>query len=526
MNKKSLTTAVLAGLTGIAGIVSVANAVHINPDGTGQVLIYPYYTTRNDNVTLISVVNTTDEGKAIKVRFIEGMNSREVRDFNLYMSPFDVWTATINDDINGGARFVTRDNSCTAPYFFVNGTNPGSSAGAAGSEFTNFLFAEGSPDGGPTDLDRTREGYVEMIEMGVVTNDDKGSLDAITHTNDDDANGNPTPADCEQLVNAWLPTVGSSGIDNYWTDDSQNDMAPPSGGIFGDGSIVNVPNGRAMGYSATALDSFYVPGELDPIAVHTDPGDPRPDLSNVLPATSNAVLATGTAPPVVVSDDWMIGPQAVTAALMTNQVMNQYAVEDSTNALTEWVITHPTKRFHVFDGLFGVEDAVAVPPFTRLWSGETDTACEAVDVRIWDRNEQESGTAPGEVEPSPAPGPGQGPNIALCWEVNTVGFNDAQFIIDNGYTEALGSKLFINFDVDSGTHIPEEFTSGWAQVSFSQTMLNDAGTREYVGLPVTGFAVRTAAIGGDPADPADDILFGAAYDHAYARVIQTPAPAP
>jgi len=66
MNKKTLTTAVLAGLTGIAGIVSVSNAVHINPDGTGQVLVYPYYTTRGDNVTLISIVNTKKMARPLK----------------------------------------------------------------------------------------------------------------------------------------------------------------------------------------------------------------------------------------------------------------------------------------------------------------------------------------------------------------------------------------------------------------------------------------------------------------------------
>jgi len=90
MNRKNLTAAVLAGLAGAAGIVGSAQAVNIDPDGLGQVLIYPYYTTNGGNVTLLSVVNTTDEAKAVKVRFKEGKNSREVLDFNLYMS---AWTS-------------------------------------------------------------------------------------------------------------------------------------------------------------------------------------------------------------------------------------------------------------------------------------------------------------------------------------------------------------------------------------------------------------------------------------------------
>ena len=95
MKKNSLTTAVVAGIAGVAGLASVSNAVNLNPDGLGQVLIYPYYTVNAGNSTLLSVVNTTDEVKAVKVRFLEALNSREVLDFNLYLSPFDVWTGAV-----------------------------------------------------------------------------------------------------------------------------------------------------------------------------------------------------------------------------------------------------------------------------------------------------------------------------------------------------------------------------------------------------------------------------------------------
>jgi len=44
MKRNNLTTAVIAGLAGVAGVASISNAVDINNDGLGQVLIYPYYT--------------------------------------------------------------------------------------------------------------------------------------------------------------------------------------------------------------------------------------------------------------------------------------------------------------------------------------------------------------------------------------------------------------------------------------------------------------------------------------------------
>jgi hypothetical protein len=118
MKKNTLNTAVLASLAGVAGIANISNAVNINPDGTGQVLVYPYYTVNGGNQTLLSVVNTTNLGKAVKVRILEGRNSFEVLDFNLYLSPEDVWTAGIfSSDLvgstTGGASIRTFDRSCT-----------------------------------------------------------------------------------------------------------------------------------------------------------------------------------------------------------------------------------------------------------------------------------------------------------------------------------------------------------------------------------------------------------------------------
>ncbi len=187
MKKSSLTTAVLAGLAGLVGFAGSAGAVDINPDGTGQVLIYPYYTVQAGQQTYISVVNSTDVGKAIKVRFLESYNSKEVLDFNLFMSPYDVWTGTVfalaDAGLSGdGGAFGTRDNSCTVPDFAVAGD--GSIGGLNYKAFDNSVYAA---DGGPTGLDRSREGYVEMILMADVTG---STLADITH----DSTG--VPADC------------------------------------------------------------------------------------------------------------------------------------------------------------------------------------------------------------------------------------------------------------------------------------------------------------------------------------------
>ena len=61
----------LAVLVALASLVFTAPslAVRVSTTGTGQVLLFPYYTTQNGNTSLISLVNTTRQGKAVRVNF-------------------------------------------------------------------------------------------------------------------------------------------------------------------------------------------------------------------------------------------------------------------------------------------------------------------------------------------------------------------------------------------------------------------------------------------------------------------------
>src|SRR5258706_13283847 len=98
---------------------SVAYALTVDRLSRGDVLIYPYYTVNNAQ-TLLSVVNSTNHGKALKVRFREGYNGREVANFNLYLGPYDTWVGAVFDasvDGKGGAGIATNDTSCVVPAF-------------------------------------------------------------------------------------------------------------------------------------------------------------------------------------------------------------------------------------------------------------------------------------------------------------------------------------------------------------------------------------------------------------------------
>ena len=159
--RKSLYAA-LAGV-GALGVTGTADAVNVNPNSLGQVLIYPYYTVNTDGRgnafnSLISVVNSTNSAKAVKVRFLEGKDSREVLDFNLFLSK----PTTCGPRRSSRARLPLA-GACLRP------TNPARSRRTRCCRRASTLSISRTPAVLRTepipDLDRTKEGYVEMIEM-------------------------------------------------------------------------------------------------------------------------------------------------------------------------------------------------------------------------------------------------------------------------------------------------------------------------------------------------------------------------
>ena len=100
IKRKLLATALLA-----AGVANGnAFAVYLDGDGMGQALVYPYYTVQNSGTdswnTYLSVVNREDKAKALRLRFREGRNGREIAGLNLFLAPQDVWTGAIVPSAN------------------------------------------------------------------------------------------------------------------------------------------------------------------------------------------------------------------------------------------------------------------------------------------------------------------------------------------------------------------------------------------------------------------------------------------
>jgi len=465
-SKKSLHVA-LAGLSTL-GLAGAAEAVMVNPNGLGQVLVYPYYTVRNGfNVggvsaapfnTLLSIVNTTNSTKAVKVRFREGKASKEVLDFNVFLSPHDMWVAAVTPSDAGGAQIETPDHTCTVPTF------PATPVPFRTTDFSGDVIGGG--------LDRLTEGYFEVFEMATYDPTDPLSIGA-KHTS------LGFPADCTAV------------------NDTSAAVAPlqPNGGLSGTATLINVLTGDAFSEDATALTQFNVGGG----GKYFNTGSALPDFSNAIPSTGTGVSSSGT----IVQGLFPLPELAATAALQHPNVINQFILDKSTASGTDWVLTFPTKHLLV-------DTSGALPPFENaLGAGGS---CDDITLALYNREEGPPASNPG-TDFSPLP-PGQaGP--ALCWESNILTFNASN---------VLGSAN--KYNITTGE------SDGWMNVSFRAGAVNIALTTAgfdpstglpitpsttFSGLPTIGFAVQTY-VNGTLTDTTGKLIqssYGVSNGHRY-----------
>ncbi len=465
----------LAGVGALA-MAGAANAVYVNPDGLGQALVYPYYTVRAGNTTLISVVNTTDQAKAVKVRFLEGKNSREVLDFNLFLSAKDVWTGSIQATADG-ASIATSDKSCTNPKVTTTGI-----------PFRNFLFVDDAP--ALQTLDRTREGYAEILEMATIGNGSALGKD-VTH--------NAGVPACKLTTDA-SATVATG-------------ISAPTGGLFGNGTLLNFLGGASTGYDAVAIDAYNAP--LRPSI--TQSGITTPNLST---GTSTVSVVTNAGNLYVTN--WVLPIDAVSATMMHDNVYGEYAYTADGVIGTDWVITMPTKNQYV-------NTVTARQPFQNAWSTTTGVSCDSVSLTSTDR-EEFVGVTNDDFSPLPPAAKGN----ALCYEANVISFGaapSASLVL--GSTNYVGIKPVQNQGLDVASAGKE---GGWLALSFTSptavltsslggSVTSTTGgtattapvaSQTYFGLPVVGFAISSASF--KTGNPQQN--FANSYSLKFSRKIQ------
>jgi hypothetical protein len=472
-------TRIAAAVTVALGI-HPAQAVQLNPDGLGQALIFPYYTVRtapggNAFNTYLTVVNTTADAKAVRVRFREGRAARPVLDMNLFLSPNDVWAAAMVPTA-AGTQLITNDTSCTDPAFVASGS------GTPALPLHANAYTGSGADGFGDTLDRTREGFLEVIEMAVLT---ESSARAVTH------NASGVPENCAAIRATAGPTV-----------------AAPSAGLSGTLTLINVNSGQDFTLDATALDG------LSTRAFFRPPGDPYPDFNALEIDPVSVVLAHGHA----YRSLWTRPADAVSAALMTGQTMAEYVLDNNTSSATDLVATLPTRHFHA-------NTTSASPPFAMpvAWGavgcGSTNGGSafgEALTVTNFNREEQgvvvmESGSLSQPITTRQC----AAASVASLYNsaIHLPPSDRSRTFVFGSTTRSLGSGGFINMHTG--------FQNGWlvmapgvrpgtgsqasplpAFISLTGSTRTNlltgqvtTGSHTYVGLPVVGFFARTFANG-------------------------------
>jgi hypothetical protein len=263
------------GAVGAHAAVGLSTATN----GSGDMLIVPYFTTQANNATLLSITNTdTQSGKAVKVRFRGAANSDDVFDFQVFLSPTDVWTANVSKGADGRSILTTSDKSCTKPSAAVLNATPFITS-RLDQRLTGDALAAG-----------TREGYIEIIGMADIPQNSaaagKAAAWAPTATTAPQTDGllrTTTPpvttadltnplytaikhvsgvAPCSGSAFTALDSVNAFGVTNAvtWTTagartGAQFGLTPMTGGLHADWSIVNTVNAAAWGGQAVALTS-------------------------------------------------------------------------------------------------------------------------------------------------------------------------------------------------------------------------------------------------------------------------------
>jgi hypothetical protein len=400
MKKSILASSIAAAVFGL-GASGAHAVISVNTTGVGDMLLVPYFSAQAENATLLSITNTdTQNGKAVKVRFRGAANSDDILDFQVFLSPTDIWTANVSKGADGRAVLTTSDKSCTKPNVLSG---------------TSFLTSRLNPAlTGDALNNGTREGYIEILGMADIPPNNLaggtgGNFTGLLQTPATDAKvvagtakqtDNPLFFATKHVKGEAPPCSGTAwtGLDTAalgLTNAAAGTgpalgLTPSTGKLMADWTIVNTVNAAAWGGQAIALTSDV--GEANRVAASSNVLITYVPQTAVAVSTTNAALwsadplflnaagATLAYNPVAQTLGAPVGAAAVvapgqydlpdlstsfdrgalTAANAARQVteitnalasraaiLNEFAVESSISGSTDWVFSMPTRRYSV-----------------------------------------------------------------------------------------------------------------------------------------------------------------------------------
>lgn len=525
-----------------AAVLQIADA------GVGHNLVVPYFTAQGGNMSVFHVVNTdTQSGKAVKVRFRSASNSDDILDFQVFMSPGDVWTAAVTEGADGVAQIVTNDNTCTVPKL---------TAGVPQSFVTARLNATQLP---ADKANQTREGYVEIFNMADIPANTTGTATAPTLFYAIKHQSGVAP--CSVAGSASANLLNTVAVTNYTTEAAASTAGfdTPSTGLMGDWYIINVPQTTTFSGAATSISArvalngaagrgnFVHFPQTQSAAGNVDTYTADPLFRTVSypasQATTGGTYGVPTTAAILAASFYdlpdMSTPYTTTAnatggvnapleqaSLLTNalavtSVTNQYASDTSISAKTDWVFSMPTRRYSVAanyaatgtSGTGQIVTGIAAPNYRLFsqintgvagveWFLPSNTSVDsngnicvnAQGQRFWDREE----TTPGAVGTPPVFSPGNplAPGVVrFCGETSVLAFRDSG-------ASSLASTV-ARTTITEGTYL-----NGWGTIDT---------TNGGAGLPIQGSSFIklsnpqvSAGVSGN---------YGITWPHRYTRVL-------
>lgn len=431
-----------------AGYVNVANAQTVANNALGDLALVPYYTVNGDWITGIHIVNTSAQTQVVKFRFRRAADSLDALDFNVVMSPQDVYAGFLSDDENGNIVWSANDTTCTVPA-----TTNGVLAMPA-------IYSEGA-----------ETGYVEIIGMGQPTTETAPIALAAKHVA-----STSTPLDCTAVRSNFFAdgdeasstrgvidfessfqakgadskgAVADGGLNEY--DESSNALKVSyfirdnaSGVEFGD-NAVHIADFLAQP-AITNQQFGWLSGDLN--------GFDFPDLDGGVPGETRDLFQTLRDP----------------STLGVSALLNEWTANPSNGAALDWVVTMPgqytmmdTPQFVLAerDAAAGVAAASAI---TCTAANDCDFRDIPVTATVVPYNREElTSTAPeGDLTVSPAL-PGEATKLQLKKEVNVITF---------GGNSVLGVS-----DVDVTADLGQNF--GWLSLAVESKSGDDAKVCEW-----------------------------------------------
>ena len=521
MKKNVLALSVAALVAGFAGGAhavtnltgATATDLQFGNTGTGHMLVVPYFSTQDGNSTLLSIINTDEtKGKAVKVRFRGAANSDDIYDFQVFLSPGDVWTANVSAGADGKSFLTTADASCTKPAKATLNSTP-------------FVTTRLNPAAtAEVKANNTREGYIEIFNMADIVKPAAGATNlytSIKHKNGVAPCANIAADAVAGTTASAAWTAINAETDNATLTAGAIGMAAPTTGLVANWTIINVPKSVAWSGAAAAIEAVDAAGV--------------PAAGNVVyfPQTSTALTAAqalaNTADPLMqgatpvvkgalydlpdMSTPYVTGaanPSAQAAALANaiaaTAVMNEFWTDPAISAATDWVFSMPTRRYAaaVDYKAAGAAAGSVVPAAVYNASNATHFAVANTEMSgdklcvtkitnsPWDREERQP-TTPDDVVISPSE---PGAPVLFCGETSVLSFNNG-----GATTSGVLSANVAVKDIDVG------YQDGWLK------LLTPGATA--TGLPVLGQAFVSAFNPAVSDGTAGNFNMG--WSHRYAR---------